>query len=112
MDYYAIGQRIRMYRKACNLSQEQLSEVVDISITHMSHIETGNTKLNLPVIKKIADALEVHIDDLIYEKEKQSKIDISEDIITVLNTCSKKQLCIILELIVFTKKVLEKNDIK
>ncbi len=112
MDYYAIGQRIRMYRKACNLSQEQLSEVVDISITHMSHIETGNTKLSLPVIKKIADALEVHIDDLIYEKEKQSKIDISEDIITVLNTCSKKQLCIILELIVSTKKVLEKNDIK
>ena len=44
MDYYAIGQRIRKFRKACGLSQEELAEKVGISTTHMSHIETGNTK--------------------------------------------------------------------
>ena len=33
MDYYAIGQRIRKYRKAKGLSQEQLAEMVDISTT-------------------------------------------------------------------------------
>ena len=49
MDYYAIGQRIRYYRKTQGLSQEQLAEKVDISTTHMSHIETGNTKLSLQV---------------------------------------------------------------
>ena len=47
MDYYAIGQRIRKFRKACGLSQEELAEKVGISTTHMSHIETGNTKLSL-----------------------------------------------------------------
>ena len=57
MDYYAIGQRIRKIRKARNLSQEQLSEMVGISITHMSHIETGNTKLSLPVLVDLANAL-------------------------------------------------------
>ena len=49
MDYYKIGQRIRKYRKARQLSQEQLAEQIGISTTHMSHIETGNTKLSLPV---------------------------------------------------------------
>ena len=51
LDYYKIGQRIRKFRKAYNLSQEQLAEKVGISTTHMSHIETGNTKLSLPVCR-------------------------------------------------------------
>ena len=38
LNYYEIGQRIRRYRKACGLSQEQLAEKVAISPTHMSHI--------------------------------------------------------------------------
>ena len=54
MDYYAIGQRIRKRRKAQNLSQEQLAERIGISTTHMSHIETGNTKLSLSVLVDIS----------------------------------------------------------
>ena len=50
MDYYKIGEQIRKCRRAHGLSQEQLAEQVGISVTHMSHIETGNTKLSLPVL--------------------------------------------------------------
>lgn len=46
MDYYEIGQRIRKMRKAHEFSQEELAEKIGISTTHMSHIETGNTKLS------------------------------------------------------------------
>ena len=67
MDYYAIGQRIRKYRKAKGLSQEQLAELVDISTTHMSHIETGNTKLSLQVFADLAEALQVSVDSLLYD---------------------------------------------
>ena len=68
MDYYAIGQRIRKIRKAHQLSQEALAEKVNISVTHMSHIETGNTKLSLPVLVALAAALEVRTDDLLFER--------------------------------------------
>ena len=61
MDYYAIGQRIRKIRKAHGISQEVLAEKANISVTHMSHIETGNTKLSLPVLVDIATTLEVQI---------------------------------------------------
>lgn len=47
MDYYQLGQQIRKYRKVHGMSQEQLAEKIGISVTHMSHIETGNTKLSL-----------------------------------------------------------------
>lgn len=53
MDYYMIGQKIRKFRKSCGLSQEQLAEEVGISTTHLSHIETGNTKLSLPCLLKL-----------------------------------------------------------
>lgn len=53
MDYYEIGQRIRRFRKARGFSQEELAEKADISVTHMSHIETGNTKRGT-LIKKFS----------------------------------------------------------
>ena len=64
MNYYNI-KKIRKYKKIANMSQEQLAECVGISVTHMSHIETGNTKLSLPVLVSIADALNVSTDTLI-----------------------------------------------
>ena len=58
MDYFEIGARIRAGRKALGLSQEQLAEMVNISTTHMSHIETGNTKLSLGVLVDLAGVLQ------------------------------------------------------
>jgi Predicted transcriptional regulators len=73
MNYYEIGQRIRKYRKASKLSQEQLAEKPGISDTHMSHIETGNTKLSLPVLVNIANILSVQTDAIIYETPQLNK---------------------------------------
>lgn len=54
MDYTAIGKRIRAQRLKLNLSQEELAEMAGISTVHMSHIETANTKLSLPVLVDLA----------------------------------------------------------
>ncbi len=77
MDYYEIGQRIRKYRKALGMSQEQLAERADISVTHMSHIETGNTKLSLQVLVDIADALGESTDIILFGSKSQDKESIS-----------------------------------
>ena len=69
LDYEAIGQRIRKHRKMNNLSQEELSEKIGISPTHMSHIETGGTKLSLPVLVEIAKVLNVTTDALLFSEE-------------------------------------------
>ena len=78
MNYYEIGQRIRKFRKAYNLSQEQLAEKVGISTTHMSHIETGNTKLSLSVFADIASALSVQTDELLYDIPQFNKTVIKQ----------------------------------
>lgn len=108
MDYFEIGQRIRKFRKASNLSQEQLSEQVGISTTHMSHIETGNTKLSLPVFVGLAKALSVQTDELLYDIPQISKTPIKEEIIEILNSCSEQDLYILSDVLKATKISLDK----
>lgn len=107
MDYYAIGQRIRKIRKAQGFSQETLAEQAGISVTHMSHIEAGNTKLSLPVLVDLAEILDVRTDDLLYDEifaERSSTID---EIVQILNTCTVQQLKIIKNILKTTKISLE-----
>ncbi len=113
MDYYAIGQRVRKFRKALGFSQEQLAEKVGISTTHMSHIETGNTKLSLNVLVLLACALEVRTDDLLFDQVATGHGSTTEEITAILKDCTTQQLQFIKELThtaqVSIRKYLEEN---
>lgn len=107
MDYYAIGQRIRKIRKAHGLSQDALAELVNISTTHMSHIETGNTKLSLPVLVNLAAALEVRTDDLLCDGSSAQRSALIDDILHLLDSCSAQQLKIMDSILRATKRSLD-----
>ena len=83
MDYYKIGQRVRAFRRAQDLSQEALAERVGISVTHMSHIETDNTKLR------------VRTDDLLREDGGDRAPEL-EELAEVLAGCNPEQSRVIL----------------
>lgn len=109
MRYYEIGQRIRHYRKACGLSQEMLAEKVGISATHMSHIETGSTKLSLPVMVRLSEALGVQIDALLHDSPRFSRDAFSERVRRVLDSCTEKQLSVMAETVESLKASLDKH---
>lgn len=106
MDYFKIGQKIRKFRKAKGLSQEGLAEKIGISVTHMSHIETGNTKLSLPVFVEIARALEIQTDDLLFDACVGRGVA-EREVVEILNTCSTSQLRIIVDIIKAAKTSLD-----
>lgn len=110
LDYYKIGQRIRKYRKANNLSQEQLADKVGISSTHMSHVETGNTKLSLSVFVKIADILSVQTDALLFDTPQINKTLLTDELINLLDSCSTQNLLILLDSIKAIKISLDKHN--
>lgn len=109
MNYYEIGQRIRRIRKAHNLSQEELAEKVNISVTHMSHIETGNTKLSLPVLVAIAGTLAVRTDDLLFEASPATSSAALEDIARVLESCTAGQAQCIADIVRAAKRSFDQN---
>lgn len=57
--YRQLGLNIAFYRKQRSLSQFELAEMVDISRTHMSRIETADCAVSLDVVFDICDALSV-----------------------------------------------------
>ena len=73
LDYRAIGIRIRRFRKDQGLTQQVLAEMSDQEPSNISHIERGATKLSLPTIVNIANALSVSVDDLLCDSLIESK---------------------------------------
>ena len=108
MDYYKIGQRIRKFRKAYHLSQEQLAEKVGISTTHMSHIETGNTKLSLPLFVKLANVLSIQTDELLHDTPQKNKTAIKGELEEIMDSCSMQDIQIIEDVVKAVKVSLDK----
>ena len=59
IEYRDLGLNIAYYRKMRGLSQLQLAELVNISRTHMSRIETADCAVSLDVVFAICKALDV-----------------------------------------------------
>ncbi len=57
--YRALGLNIAYYRKQRRISQSRLAEMIDISRTHMSRIETADCAVSLDVVFEICDVLGV-----------------------------------------------------
>lgn len=57
--YRHLGLNIAYYRKIRGLSQNQLAELINISRTHMSRIETADCAVSLDVIFDLCDALDI-----------------------------------------------------
>ncbi len=59
-----LGQRIKYFRKAKKLTQEQLAEIVNMEPNSISIIESGRNFPTLNSLEKIAKALDVELNIL------------------------------------------------
>jgi transcriptional regulator with XRE-family HTH domain len=56
--------KIKDMRKKAGLTQEQLSKLANISISHISDLETGKKYASAPTLWVLADVLKCLVDDL------------------------------------------------
>jgi len=97
LDYQAIGTRIRRLRKGKGITQQTLAELSDQEPSNISHIERGATKLSLPTLVNIANALEVTEDELLCDSLTASKSVYEQEAAQLLADCSHQELKIITE---------------
>ena len=95
LDYKAIGKRIKIARINADMTQEQLSEAVGLSPTHLSNIETGTTHVSLNAIVNLANALSVTTDALLCDSIIKARPQIEQDIAAVIADCdrARSELC-------------------
>lgn len=110
LNYTDIGMRIKAERSRQNISQERLAEYAQLSITHTSHIETGNTKVSLPALVKIANALGTTLDALVCDSLIMAKDEFVNDITREAKDCNEHEIRIIADTVRALKTSLRKRN--
>lgn len=60
-----LGERIRLGRKANNLTREKLAELIDVSPRFLAEVESGKVGVSLQTLKNISIALSASTDYLL-----------------------------------------------
>ncbi len=97
MDYKLLGQRIRTARLSAGLSQEQLAEMVGLTSQHISHTEVATTKISLPALVKVANALHTSVDRLLSDSIRDSGPYLIKDVKAVFSDCDPDEIYVMLE---------------
>lgn len=109
INYIAIGKRIRQLRIEHGWSQAMLAEKSGVEPSNISHIERAATKLSLPTLVNISNALEVTLDEIVYESLIKNDHITCDIINQLLADCSTNEISAIIEIVKTTKNIL-RND--
>lgn len=109
IDYKDIGQRIKAKRIENGLTQEQLSEMVDIGPSHMSHIESGSTVPSFEVFVSIINALDCSADELLCREVAAAKPLLNSWLSEIIADCDSTEIKILSDIVISAKQTLRKN---
>ena len=110
LNYLEIGQRVKKIRTAKKMTQDMLAEQVNLSTPHMSHIETGHTKVSLPTLVRIANALNCSMDELLCDSLSQARHEFEHEIGLELSDCSEEEIRIMADMIKSLKASLRRRQ--
>lgn len=106
LNYESIGKRIKKFRVERGWKQSQLAEKSGVEPSNISHIERVATKVSLPTLVNIANALEVSLDEIVYDSLiKNEHISIKE-INELLEDCEREELTALIQIIKTTKNIM------
>lgn len=108
MNLKSIGKKIRDQRHIKHISQEKLAELVDVTPSYISNIESGNRIGSLPTMLEISKHLDLSLDYLLLEDLTNNFNDIKADKVilefkNILERLNDKEL--IKEYIVYCKGI-------
>lgn len=109
LDYVLIGRRIHDIRKLLHMTQSELAESVDLTEPYISRIETGVRSGSLDAYVRIAAALGVTVDHILYGNQPHDRMEYQPEFCKLLQDCSSYERRVIYELAVAAKASLRNN---
>ena len=91
LDYNVIGARIKQARLAKNLTQEELSEQIDISVAFLSRVERGNSRINLKRLNQICKILDVSEGYVLNGASSDSENYLEKEFAELLKKCTPEK---------------------
>ena len=110
IDYKAIGQRIKIARIKKGSTQEAVADIIDVTPAHMSNIETGKTKVSLPTLIAIANALSVSVDTLLCDNVLSSKVIFENEAKEIFKDCDEYEVRMLVNLLKSAKEIYRQDS--
>ena len=73
METRALGDAIRAARMKKGLTQDALSELLDITPTHLKNIEGSRRKPSVPLLFQMMELLDLSVDALVFQSREESR---------------------------------------
>lgn len=92
-----LGNAIRRARMEKRLTQEELAEQLDITPTHLKHLESGHRKPSVEVLFHLAVVLNLSLDQLLFPESGQGPEE--QELQILFSQCTEKEKQLVLEMI-------------
>ena len=87
LDYKLIGERLRKARLARHLTQENVCDKMNITMSYLSRLETGYSHINLDRLAEICSVLGVTEGEVLNGVKTDSRAYLSSDFMRLLDEC-------------------------
>ena len=98
-----LAAEIKLSRMQMGLSQENLAEMLDVTPTHIKHLESGHRRPSIELLFALAQTLHFSVDQIIFPMGSQ-KEELRIQINTLLANCTEKEHRIVLDLLLSMTK--------
>ena len=93
-----VGQRIKAKRLAKRLTQDNLAELLSVSVGYVSQVERGVTRVNLETLSEIALHLDCDLPDLIADVIPQRDNYLQHELSQVAHNMNEAQMNMLLDI--------------
>ncbi len=98
VDFHLVGQRIKAKRLAKRLTQDNLAELLSVSVGYVSQVERGVTRVNLETLSEIALHLDCDLPDLIADVIPQRDNYLQHELSQVAHNMNEAQMNMLLDI--------------
>jgi len=109
LNFKLIGLRVKESRLQKRMSQAELAERTDLSVSFISHIETAKKRASLESLVRIANALEITVDNMLNGNQTSDPAEYRIALGQLLKDCTSYEKRIIYGVALTVKKILRDN---
>ena len=96
MEQGLLGNTIRQARLDNHMTQEELAELVQITPTHLKHIESEHRKPSIEVLFALASVLHFSLDALLIPKESREQTKRKNELNLLISSCTDNELKVLI----------------
>lgn len=97
IELIAIGKRIQNRRKQLGYTQEQLAEMMNVSVQMVSNLERGNKAIRIDNLINISQIMNISTDFILTGKQNQQDISNLSEQISDLSPKDRKMIALLVD---------------